>query len=75
MVPLGGNGLDVSGTLDNTRLTAWRTATTALIAAAGVGDLGVWGRPTAPGATDGVWAVVKSFTIPDKAAILTSRRD
>lgn len=75
LVPFAGNSLGPDGTLDNTGLTNLTTNTAALIAAAGDGDLGVWARPTAPGASDGVWAVVTSFTIPDKAAVLRSRRD
>lgn len=75
MVPIGSNGMDVNGTLNNTALTSWRTATTTLTAATGDARLVVWGRPSAPAATDGVSAEVTSFTIPDKVAFLSSRRD
>lgn len=75
IVPLGSAGLATNGTLDDAKLVTWRTATATFIDGVGVGDLGVWGRPSAPGATDGVWSVVKSFSIPDKTAYLSSRRD
>lgn len=75
MVPLGGAGLQSDGTIDQTKLTALRTATNTFISATGSGDLGVWSRPT-PGEPDGgVWYVVTSATIPDKVAVLRSRRD
>lgn len=75
MVPIGSNGMDTNGTLNNTARTAWITATGVLTAASGDARLVVWGRPTAPAATDGVSAEVTSFTIPDKVAYLSSRRD
>lgn len=75
MVPIAGNGLDTAGTLNDTARAAWTTATTALTSATGSGDLGVWSRPSAPGAADGVWYFVSAFTIPDKVAVLRSRRD
>jgi hypothetical protein len=75
MVPLAGNALATDGTLSDTALTTWRTATTTLISATGAGDMGVWARPSAPAATDGSWTAASAFTIPDKAAVLRSRRD
>jgi hypothetical protein len=75
LVPISGNALSGDGTLDNTNAAALRTNTAPLISTTGAGDLGVWSRPTAPGATDGSWHLVTSFTIPDKVAVLRSRRD
>jgi hypothetical protein len=85
MVPIGSNGMENNGTLNGTALGSWRTATGVLISGAGTGDLGVWARPTPilDGAgeptgeynDDGIWHVVTSYTIPDKAAVLRSRRD
>jgi hypothetical protein len=75
MVPLAGNALGPDGTLDNTKVTGIRSATTTFISQTGAGDLGVWSRPSGPGATDGVWYAVSSFTLPDKVAVLRSRRD
>jgi hypothetical protein len=85
MVPIGSNGMENNGTLNGTALTSWRTATAVLIDGTGTGDLGVWARPTPilnPDGTptgehnpDGEWSVVTSYSIPDKAAVLRSRRD
>lgn len=75
VVPIGSSGLDTAGTLAGTRLTAWRTAANALRASTGASRLVIWGRPTAPGASDGVSAEVTSSNIVDKTAILSSRRD
>lgn len=75
IVPLAGNALDTDGSIAAAALTGMATATTTLISNTGVGDLGVWSRPSAPGATDGQWFSTTSFTIPDKAAVLRSRRD
>jgi hypothetical protein len=75
IVPAGTGSFDTDGTITSTRLANLVTAATGITAAAGAGDLGVWARPTSPGATDGVWAVVASYRVPDRAAILTSRRD
>lgn len=75
MVPLGTSGLDPDGTLSNTRLTTWRTATTALLANDGASKIAVWSRPSGPEATDGISYDVTSFTINDKVAMLRSRRD
>lgn len=75
IVPLGGTIYGPDGTLSNTPLGTMRTAATALADQTGTPDLGVWARPTAPGASDGEWAVCTSATIPDLAAVLRSRRD
>jgi hypothetical protein len=75
MVPLGQTALATDGSIDNTRIASLRAATATFIDGTGTGDLGVWARPTAPGATDGEWAFASSFTLPDKVAVLRSRRD
>jgi hypothetical protein len=75
VVPIGSSGLDNTGSLATTRLTAWKAAAAALRANTGDARLVIWGRPTAPGATDGVSAEVTSSNIVDKTAILTSRRE
>jgi hypothetical protein len=75
LVPLAGSALGPDGSLDNTNLTGLRTNTATFVTQTGAARLVVWGRPTAPGASDGVSAEVVSFTIPDKTAVLTSRRD
>lgn len=75
MVPLATTAYDTTGTLDATRLTSWKTATTTLIANTDAAKLAVWSRPSSSGATDGIAYDVISYQIPDKSAILTSRRD
>ena len=51
------------------------TAAAALADNAGTPDLGVYARPSGPGATDGKWSVVTASTVPSLAAVLRSRRD
>jgi hypothetical protein len=75
IVPLYSNKYGADGTLDGATVTNLTTAATALSDLTGSPDLGVWARPTGPAATDGVWHVVTSFTVPDLAAVLRSRRD
>lgn len=75
IVPLGGGKYDSQGTLSTTTVNSFTTATNTLIAASSLSQLTVWSRPSAPGATDGQAHQVTNYTLPDKAAILTSRRD
>lgn len=75
MVPLAASAYGTDGTLDATKLATFRAANTAMVSHTGDGDLGVWSRPSAPAATDGVWYVANSSTMADKAAVLRSRRD
>lgn len=74
MVPLGASGLDVNGTIDNTALTAMRTAATTLQNDGTNIRLVVWHRPGVLGIDGGAYDVI-SASINDKTAILTSRRD
>lgn len=75
IVPASTGTFDTDGTITSTRMGNLNTAATGIIDPTGTGDLGVWSRPSAPGATDGVWAVAASYRVQDKAAVLTSRRD
>lgn len=75
LVPLAGSALAVDGTIDNTQIVALRTAATALHGATGASRFVVWGRPNNVALDNGVSAEVITSTVPDKAAILTSRRD
>ena len=74
MVPLANSAFEADGSLVASKITAWNTATNTLIATGASAELGVWSRPSSPGGSDGDWALVTSFRIPDMAAILTSRR-
>ena len=75
IVPVGGETLQSNGSLDDTKAQLLRTATGNLIAASGVSVLGVYSRPTKAAPTSGKWFSVSSFTVPDKVAVLRSRRD
>jgi hypothetical protein len=74
MVPLATSAYDTDGSILAARITTWNAATTTLIATGASAELGVWSRPSGPNASDGDWALVTSFRIPDMASILTSRR-
>lgn len=74
IVPLATSAYDTDGSILNARITTWNAATATLIATGASAELGVWSRPSGPSASDGDWALVTSFRIPDAAAILTSRR-
>lgn len=73
LVPLASASYDGQGTLVPTTLDRLNTAATALRTATPV--LEIWGRPSAPGATDGGAYQVTGSSVPDMAAILRSRRD
>lgn len=75
LVPLANAAYQSDGTIATAVLTSLNTNMTTFISAAGTPDLGVWARPTSKGATDGIWYAVNGFTIPDKVAVLRSRRD
>jgi hypothetical protein len=75
VVPLASNAFDVDGTLVSSSVTTLNDAATALRDGTGTGDLGVYGRPSAAGATDGVWSRVTGHSVPDMGAVLRSRRD
>ena len=62
-------------TVLTTALTTFQTAASALATPSANIHLGVWSRPTAPGASDGDWFETVSASVPDKVAILRSRRD
>lgn len=75
LVPLGAGSYQSDGTLASAAQTGLAAAAQALIDTSGSPDLGVYARPSAPGATDGNWVVATSSNVPDLAAVLRSRRD
>lgn len=83
VVPLAGDKYQSDGSLSADCITAITNAANALAAGTGTPDLGVYARPTRTKNTDGTttttpdgqWAPVGSVNIPDKAAVLRSRRD
>lgn len=85
IVPLFGNAYDNSGTLSPAVLTTLGDAAAALVAANAGGDLVVWHRPRMARAADGSrpaitaragsHGLITGSSVPDKAAVLRSRRD
>jgi hypothetical protein len=75
LVPCVGGLFDTDGTIQPTKLTAIQDAANALFTDVGGLSLGVWSRPSAPGASDGQFFPVVSASVPDMAAVLRSRRD
>ena len=74
IVPLSNECWDVDGTLKSVPHGTLNSAATALRQDILGIDLGVWARPSAPGATDGRFATVSGHRVPDMSAILRSRR-
>jgi hypothetical protein len=75
MVPLSSAAMQADGSIATSNLTALRTATATFISATGSGDMGVWSRPTPAEPSGGIWYACSAFTLPDKIAVLRSRRD
>jgi hypothetical protein len=71
LVPLLGSMYDTTGTIENANLGTFQTAANTLV---GVGFVGVWGRPTTPGGSNGLWGQFTSAVVPDKVTSLRSRR-
>jgi len=82
LVPLFGSAYDSDGSILNAYVTTIATAAEAMRSASGPA-FGVWGRPVKADpdhvppivARDGKWGPAVSSRVPDKAFILTSRRD
>lgn len=73
MVPLSSASYDAEGTLSTAALEDMRGFADALIGDGGQPELGVWSRPR--NGAGGVFATVVSASVPDKVAVLRSRRD
>jgi hypothetical protein len=75
LVPCIGAAFENNGTLTSTAINTITTAANALMTnGAATGDLAVYARPSAPGATDGMAGIVSGFSVPDMGAVLRSRR-
>lgn len=71
LVPLSAQNFDSDGSLAAAAVTDLRNlASTLWVAAA----LSIWHRPTTPGGSDGSSSPVTGSNVPDKAAVLRSRR-
>lgn len=75
LVPLSTLAYEDDGSINATRLTTLRDAADALVGGTGDSRLVVFGRPNNLALDNGVSAEVTVANVPDKAAILTSRRD
>ena len=71
LAPLVSSLFDANGTIDNANLASLQTAANALVTA---GTCVVWGRPTTPGGSDGLFAGFTGAQVPDKVTSLKSRR-
>ena len=75
LVPLSSVAFSPDGTLNGDIMYSLTQASLGLSDTQSSPDLGVYGRPSTKGATDGVWFPVASYSIPDMGAVLRSRRD
>lgn len=76
LVPTSSDIFDNGGTLTSAAVSSVTAAANVLAApAANSPDMGIYCRPTAPGANDGTWHVITGARVPDLAAVLRSRRD
>ena len=75
LVPTANIAYDIDGTLQASTVNTLGTAAAAFITPFTNYQAGVWARPTSSTATDGVWHPMSTASIPDKAAVLRSRRD
>jgi len=75
LVPFSSAAFEPNGTLAAGTITAINTAAAAMIADTTAPDMGVYARPSGPGATDGIWHKATSYNCPDMGAVLRSRRD
>lgn len=75
LVPLASAAYQNDGTIASAVLTSLNTNFGGFISDTNSAALGVYCRPTSKGATDGAWFKVTGFTVPDKVAVLRSRRD
>jgi hypothetical protein len=75
LVPLVSAAFDNTGAVQSAAAATIAGAATALADASGTPDLGVYARPSGPGATDGQWTAVTGYSIPSFGAVLRSRRD
>lgn len=75
LVPTANVAYDLDGTLQSASAASFGTAATALINTVGQRSPVIWSRPSSKGASDGAFFPILTATVPDKVAILKSRRD
>lgn len=75
LVPLAVTSYEANGSLIAAAVADFTTAATNLSASSANPNLLIWGRPTAALPESGISGRVTGFSVPDKVAVLTSRRD
>jgi hypothetical protein len=85
VVPLANVAYEANGSLVAGAITSFGTAAGAILNAAGGVSFGIWtrptpvlgpdGKPTGEDLSDGEWFDCMNATVPDKVAVLRSRRD
>lgn len=73
LVPISAAAYQDDGTLISDALDDFRLFAERIVDEAGASELGVWSRPQ--NGAGGVFATVTNGTVPDKVAVLRSRRD
>lgn len=75
LVPMAGSLFNTTGQIIPSVQQIIQTQANQLLNPAGTPDLGIYARPTAPGAADGQWTVARAASVPSRGSILRSRRD
>lgn len=75
LVPFANSAYQSDGTLSSAALTALTTNFNSFLSTPGVATFGIYARPTSSMATDGIFHAATGFSIPDRVAVLRSRRD
>lgn len=73
LVPLNVNAYEGDGTLSSSGRSSMRDFADEVLNGEGSADFGVWSRPR--DGSGGVFATATSYSVPDMAAVLRSRRD
>lgn len=73
LVPLSGNAFDADGTINGGTISDLQAFAATLVGGDLDSEFGIWSRPR--DGAGGVFATVDSFSIPDRVAVLRSRRD
>lgn len=72
LVPIISSAMETDGSINFTLITQIQNAAAALLTSE-AGNLGVWHRPV--NSTGGSWSPITSAVVPDRVAVLRSRRD
>jgi hypothetical protein len=75
LVPLANSAYQSDGTLAAATVTALTTNLNTFLSPSGSANFGVYARPSSAAATDGIFHQATGFSVPDKVAVLRSRRD